>query len=199
MGRRKSSHRGYSQRKVDTREIRQRFLIVCEGEETEPNYFKSFRVPKLVIDAKGLGVNPSQLVEKTKDLQGRDEYDQVWCVFDRDSFPERDFNNAIQSASKEGFNVAYSNEAFEIWYILHFQYISTGIHRSKYKQKLTKLLGFEYKKNNELMYDVLLDKQQDAIKNSIKLLKENDPNNPARSNPSTTVFLLVQELNKFIH
>ena len=199
MARRKSNYRGYSRRKVDTREVRQRFLIICEGEETEPNYFKSFRVPKLVIDAKGLGVNPSQLVEKTKDLQNQDEYDQVWCVFDRDSFPEQDFNNAIQSALKEGFNVAYSNEAFEIWYILHFQYLNTSIHRSRYRQKLTKLLGFEYEKNSESMYDILLDKQQDAIKNSIRLLKENNAHSPARNNPSTTVHLLVQELNKFIH
>ena len=30
-------------RKVGTREIRQYFLIVCEGAKTEPNYFESIK------------------------------------------------------------------------------------------------------------------------------------------------------------
>jgi hypothetical protein len=64
MAKRKSQHQGYSSRKVNTREIRQRFLIICEGEKTEPNYFRSFRVPKVVIEVQGLGMNPSKLVDK---------------------------------------------------------------------------------------------------------------------------------------
>lgn len=57
MTSKKANSRGYSPRKVNTRELKQRFLIVCEGERTEPNYFKSFRVPKNVvsIDVRGLG------------------------------------------------------------------------------------------------------------------------------------------------
>ncbi len=198
MAKHKNNGRGYSLRKTNNREIRQRFLIVCEGEESEPNYFEKFRVPKLVIDAKGLGVNPSQLVKKTKDLQNKDEYDQVWCVFDRDSFPEQDFNNAVKSAKQAGFKVAYSNEAFEIWYILHFQYLDAGIPRNTYQEKLTQSLGFSYKKNSDSMYDSLLSRQQSAIKNSIRLLEQYDNHNPAKNNPSTTVHLLVQELNRFI-
>ncbi|MDL5046865.1 RloB domain-containing protein, partial [Oscillatoria amoena NRMC-F 0135] len=63
MAKRKSSSRGYSPRKVDIKEVKQRFLIVCEGEKTEPNYFRSFRVPRNVveIDVKGVGENPSKL------------------------------------------------------------------------------------------------------------------------------------------
>jgi hypothetical protein len=33
--------RDYS-RRVDTRSIRDRILILCEGEKTEPNYFRKF-------------------------------------------------------------------------------------------------------------------------------------------------------------
>ncbi|MDH6057593.1 AAA family ATPase [Umezakia ovalisporum] len=44
--------------KVGTRKLRKKFLIVCEGKETEPNYFKSFPVPKDVIDVQGFGFNP---------------------------------------------------------------------------------------------------------------------------------------------
>jgi RloB-like protein len=200
MSKRKSYSRGYSPRKVDTKEVRQRFLIVCEGEKTEPNYFRSFRVPKNVaeIDVKGVGENPSKLVNSAKGLKEQEDYDQVWCVFDRDSWTPEDFNNAIKNAENQGFKVAYSNEAFELWYVLHFEFLNTGIPRSDYLQKLSLLLNQRYQKNSEKIYDELFDKQPTAIKNAINLLNQYDPHIPARDNPSTTVHLLVQELNRFI-
>jgi hypothetical protein len=198
MSKRNISSRGYSVRKVNTREIRQRFLIVCEGEKTEPNYFRSFRAPTVVIDIQGLGKNPSRLVKSAKEKNNQEDYDQVWCVFDRDSVTQEDFNNAINNAKSQGFGVAYSNEAFELWYILHFEFLNTGITRSDYINKLTSLLGWTYQKNSEAIYEELFDKQATAIKNAENLLKQYDPHNPARDNPSTTVHLLVQELNKFI-
>lgn len=200
MPKSKKNSRGYSLRKVNTREVRQRFLIVCEGEKTEPNYFRSFRVPKnvAVIEVKGLGENPSKLVNSAKELKEKDDYDQVWCVFDRDLWTPEDFNNAIKNAENQGFRVAYSNEAFEIWYILHFEFINTAIPRSDYGSKLTCLLRLPYKKNSEAIYEELFEKQLNAIKNAENLLMYYDPQNPARDNPSTTVHLLVQELNRFI-
>ncbi|MEH2284357.1 MAG: RloB family protein [Nostoc sp.] len=200
MAKRKVNSRGYSQRKVNTREVKQRFLIVCEGAKTEPNYFRSFRVPKNVaeIDVQGLGENPSKLVESAKYLNEQGEYDQVWCVFDRNSWTLEDFNNAIIKAEAQGFKVAYSNEAFELWYVLHFEFLNTGIPRSDYLKKLTSLFGHTYQKNSETIYDELFDKQSIAIKNAENLLKQYNPHIPVKDNPSTTVHLLVQELNKFI-
>jgi hypothetical protein len=200
MSKRKPYSRGYSPRKVDTKEVRQRFLIVCEGEKTEPNYFRSFRVPKDVaeIDVKGVGENPSKLVNSAKDLKEQEDYDQVWCVFDRDSWTPEDFNNAIRNAENQGFKVAYSNEAFELWYVLHFEFLNTGIPRNDYLQKLSLLLNQKYQKNSEKIYDELFDKQPTAIRNAINLLNQYDPHIPARDNPSTTVHLLVQELNNFV-
>jgi hypothetical protein len=198
MNNKKGNSRGYSSRKIDMREVKQRFLIVCEGEKTEPNYFRSFRVPKNVIDVHGVGENPSRLVQSAIELKNQDEYDQIWCVFDRDDWSIADFNNAIKSAKKEGFGVAYSNEAFELWYLLHFEFLSTGIPRSDYILKLTSLLGHKYKKNSETIYDELLEKQSTAIKNAENLVKEYIPHVPSRDNPSTAVHLLIKELNKFI-
>ena len=201
MPKRKENSRGYSTRKVNTRQVRQRFLIVCEGEKTEPNYFRSFRVPKDVIqiDIKGVGENPSKLVESAKELNQQDDYDRVWCVFDRDDWPAQDFNNAIKNAEKQNFKVAYSNEAFELWYVLHFEFLNTGIPRTDYCQKLTNLMGKKYKKNSEQIYYELIEKQGIAIKNSQKLLEQYERQNPVQDNPSTTVHLLVEELNKFIN
>jgi hypothetical protein len=200
MPRKNIYSRGYSPRKVDTREVRERFLIVCEGAKSEPNYFRSFRVPKNVaeIDVKGLGENPSKLVKSAQELKEQEEYDQVWCVFDRDDWPLEDFNNAIKKAQDQGFKVAYSNEAFELWYVLHFEFLNTGIPRSDYLQKLSLLLNRRYQKNSEAIYDELFGKQPTAIRNAINLLNQYDPRIPAKDNPSTTVHLLVQELNKFV-
>jgi hypothetical protein len=198
MPKKSVNSRGYSPRKVETRKLKERFLIVCEGEKTEPNYFESFRVPKNVTDVRGVGENPSKLVRSAQDLNDRGDYDQVWCVFDRDSWPLEDFNNAISSATAQGFKVAYSNEAFELWYILHFEYLNAGIPRKDYISKLSGLFGQKYKKNSETIYDELFEKQPIAIRNAKKLLGQYDNHKAAHDNPATTVHLLVEELNKFI-
>ena len=54
-------------RKAKIRELRERFLIVCEGEKTEPNYFKSFPVKMDLVDISvfGEGANTNSLVEIT--------------------------------------------------------------------------------------------------------------------------------------
>lgn len=175
MAKRPQNTRGYSSRKVNIREVKQRFLIVCEGAKTEPNYFKKFRVPKTVIDVKGVGENPSRLVQsaiklKAEAVEADEGYDQVWCVFDRDDWPSQDFNNAIHKAESYDLQVAYSNEAFELWYVLHFEFLNTGIPRDDYIKKLTQLLGKKYQKNSDTIYDELRNRQGTAIRNAEKLL-----------------------------
>jgi hypothetical protein len=174
-------------------------LIVCEGAKTEPNYFKNFRVPKTVIDVKGVGENPTRLVQsaiklKAEAVEADEEYDQVWCVFDRDDWPPQDFNSAIHKAESHDLQVAYSNEAFELWYVLHFEFLNTGIPRDNYCKKMTKLLGKKYQKNSDTIYDELRNRQVTAIRNAEKLLASYNPSNPGQDNPSTTVHLLVKEL-----
>ncbi len=106
----KRQHRPWSpRRRVNVRELRQRFLIVCEGEKTEPNYFQSFRVPKAVVDVRGVGRNTASLVKKALEIMDEDEYDQVWCVFDKDDISLQNFNAALALAKQHAINVDYSN------------------------------------------------------------------------------------------
>jgi hypothetical protein len=184
-------------RKVNTREMRDKFLIVCEGERTEPHYFERFRVSKRVT-VLGLGYNTLSLVKKAIELMQCDEYDQIWCVFDRNAFPAEDFNAAIDLARQNGIDIAYSNEAFEIWYLLHFGYHDTAISRQLYKSKLTGHLGSEYQKNRTDMYDLLKNKQPDAIRNAERLLASyGSHHNPAQDNPCTTVHNPLFEIMDF--
>lgn len=60
------------------------------------------------------------------------------------------------------------------------------------------MLKKTYTKNSEDMYEKLQDKQTIAIRNAEKLIQTYKPPNPAKDNPSTTVYLLVEELNKHI-
>ena len=186
--------RSYMQRPVDFIPVRQRFLIVCEGEKTEPNYFREFRGPQVVVQVKGLGMNTVSLVQQAIDLRTQDDYDQTWCVFDKDDFPEDNFNEAITLAKTNRIEVAYSNQSFELWYVLHFDYMKSAITRADYMRILNEKLGHKYEKNSTTIYHELRQLQPAAIRNASNLLKAYNPPRPARDNPSTTVHLLVTQL-----
>lgn len=52
-------------RKTNRFEPRQRFLIVCEGEKTEPNYFSRFPIsPNSIVSVVGVGANTVRLVRE---------------------------------------------------------------------------------------------------------------------------------------
>ena len=181
---------------------RDRVLIVTEGERTEPLYFDGFRLSNVTV--KGCGYNCDSLVQYTRDLENeykrkQDMYfDKVWCVFDRDSFPVANFDAAFALAATYGYEVAYSNEAFELWYLLHFNYYDSQLSRQQYCDKLTAVLGFRYLKNDRRMYSMLLERQPQAIKWAERLLITHNGTLPRNANPSTTVYRLVEYLNQWI-
>jgi len=192
--------RGYRARRQNRVEPRQRFLIVCEGEKTEPNYFRRFPIPgDSVVDVRWGKASTRNLVREAIRLRDQDDgrYDQVWCVFDRDDFTAENFNAALNLAHENGIQCAYSNQAFELWYVLHFEYLSTGVPRTDYIAMLEdkKQLG-HYAKNSPTLYDELLSFQPTAIRNAERLLLEYQPSNPYADDPSTTVHCLVKELNR---
>ena len=178
------------------------FLIVCEGAKTEPNYFRSFPVStRPEIKIVGAGCETIAVVNKALELSKDKNFDRIWCVFDRDPSCDKTaqrFNDALQKAAKNGISVAYSNECFEIWFLLHFHFYNTAISRNDYGKMLTKLMQIEYEKSSDDMYVMLEDKQPQAIKHARKLLASYEPHNPESDNPATNVHLLVEELNQYI-
>lgn len=188
------NNQSFKNRKNKSKKPKDTILILCEGEKTEPNYFKGFGLRNITIE--GIGYNTDSLVTRAKNKIN--DYDKIWCVFDRDSFSAQNFNRAFQMiANEDKIQIAYSNEAFEVWYLLHYDYINTEMTRLDLIKKLSdKLKPKKYKKNSTDMYEALLDKQSIAINNAKKLLESYGINhNPENNNPSTTVHLLVEELN----
>lgn len=197
-----------------------RYLLICEGERTEPNYFKSIQksINKkyagtkireiLKIEIEGTGYNTMSLVNKAEEISKKDNigFGQVWCVFDKDSFSNELFNGAINHAKNLGFHSSWSNEAFELWYLLHFEYLNSGITRHQYNDKLDKILKSKgikegYIKNLTNIYEILktYGNEVEAIENAKKLLTNYNNNiSDADKKPATTVYLLVEELNKLL-
>lgn len=190
--------RGHRGRGVETRPMVARFLIVSEGEQTEKLYFEAFETSGLKVHAIGTGRSSVDVVREAVKHRDRSGFDftQVWCVFDRDHCTSESFRDAIAAAKRNDMRVAYSNEAFELWFLLHFMFFDSAVGRQDYAEKLDGLLGHEYDKNSPTMYAELADRQETAIANAIRLLALYQRPNPHVDNPSTTVHLLVQELNK---
>lgn len=183
----------------NTVKVIDKILIVCEGEKTEPNYFKNFPVYTTKIKVVGIGENTVSLVNYA--INNKDKYDKVWCVFDKDSFLDKQFNEACQLAENNDIKLAYSVESFELWYLLHFNYLDTGISRKHYIDKLNTLFeknyGIRYKKNSQEIYNLLKPSQKTALKHAKKLLSKYDKSiPPAKRYPVTYVCELVEYLNK---
>lgn len=194
---------------VETIEKKKRFLIVCEG-QTEELYFKSF--PILAAEVKPIhqGCSKSYLVECVADYLDGENYDEIWCVFDMDYKADvngqfEDFDNAIRAANEAGYKCAYSNDAFELWFVLHYQFIDQQQLRTFFYKTLSKYWGLNYEKSgkqrvfNLSIYKRLLEDlnadQSFAIENATKLFESQKNKIYHLQNPVTTVYMLVKELN----
>lgn len=190
-------------------------LIVCEGENTEPSYFNQFRITSAKVKSVGEGYNTISLVNRALALSQQGNYDQVWCVFDKDDFNDKDFNSAIQIAEANDFGVAYSNQSFEYWLILHFNdHQGGGMPRDSYNDKINEHLkpfGVIYDGNGTKLIEEdffeLLDGTDDktsrkrvelAMVRAERNYNNFNHTNPANEESSTTVFRLVRELLKYV-
>lgn len=196
----------------NVRYIRCRVLIVCEGERTEPNYFKSFNMMKnasnLVYEVKTDGgqINTLQVVEKAIELRDKAKstckaYDAVWAVFDKDDFTDSDFDNAITKAEKNGIGCAWSNEAFELWYVYHFANRITSMSRCEYQKTITQHVrakgqkNYTYKKNISNMRELLtLSGGDEKLAIKFACRQADTFNDTKYHNPCTMVYKLVRLL-----
>lgn len=182
--------------------------LICEGTETEIRYFKKFRSRGCRIDIIPLASqyrSADQLVKKVKATIGTNDYfpdegDIVWCVFDRDDNTNDMLNRARQTAKKEGYQIAFSNPCFEVWFLYHFANQGTEIADCDAAIRLLKQKGRleQYEKNKDI-YDQLKSLQEEAIRRANKRVKDLESEHievvSRQSNPVTTVAELVEYLN----
>lgn len=196
---------------IDSKTVNKVILIVTEG-LTEKLYFSNFRVLSMRLEIIDLqGQSKIKLIEATSDIVENTEtdYDEVWCVFDMDfnqgEIEFANFDNAIAKAEKLGFKAAYSNDVFELWFYLHYQYTEQEHLRQFYYTFLSKQWNINYEKNgksrsfSETIYEILeADEnasQKEAIKNAEKLYQKQSDLTYHKQNPATRIYKLVELLN----
>lgn len=209
--------RKYEYRSVNTNS----FLIVTEGERTEPLYFKGIQkkikekrngridvIENPIIDIYGEGCSTGKLIEVTEQIvkDAKILYQNVWVVFDKDDF--EDFDEAISMGKEKGYQIAWSNQSFEYWLYLHFNYNDSALHRDDWNEKLSEIfkqynLGDGvYRKNYENIYDLvnIYDGVNNAIKNAKRRMARFDEKRdvPSQFDPGTMVFKLVEELKRYL-
>ena len=193
-------------------------LIVSEGIKTEPLYLEGF-VRKINAQYKGLvkdnhiiiwgtGRNTKgllKLVDKKIENGEWSHFEKIWLVYDKDDFPFDNFDNTQFSAEgrkDSNIRVAWSNESFELWLLLHFQEYVSDNGRQQYIEKLNTF--FQYSKAREDLFDVIMKKGslKDAKRRAKKLyngfLKKGEKS-PSKMVPATKVYELVEELESYIH
>lgn len=127
-----------------TEPLKKSIILFTEGEKTETTYFKKFESSRVKIVPVGTGKSTCKLVDEAI-TQLRSTYrdrvfNEKWVVFDKDD--NKDFDKAIQLAQKSGFKIAYSNQAIEYWFILHFNDHQGGaLHRDRYRELINQYIN----------------------------------------------------------
>lgn len=125
-------------------------------------------------------------------------------MFDRDEV--KDFDDIIKNANREGINVAWSNCCLEVWFEAYFQNMTCCNTSEECCKRFAKLFkqktGKEYKKADAGIYNFLKEYgyEEEAIdraRHRHNAFKE-IVNKASEMNPCSTVYLLVDEIQKTI-
>ena len=191
-------------------------LIVTEGTDTEPAYFGAIkeiinkRYPeKIHLDVSGEGDNTISLFGRAKLLAGNNSnvYKHVWIVYDTDDFPADHIDRVLQlcvenSTEETTFHAIWSNQCIELWFLLHFSFMQSDIHRTEYWPKLTEHLkqigAGEYMKNRKDMYQILYPYMNYVIGNAKRLNALNEGKLPSKAAPGTKVYELIEVLKPYL-
>ncbi len=186
-------------------QVRKCLLIVCEGSETEVNYFKAFkrelRLSSLKIEVFGAGGGDIKVINYALTLQERPEtaeFDEIWVVFDKEGENKKSsFEKAIQLANKEGFKLAVSEPSFEYWYLLHHTLTTQPFANASAVIVTLKRYIPNYQKEDKNIFNSLHNDTLKAIGNAKNVLTRHESHGHMRAtfpNPSTTVHELVETL-----
>ena len=103
------------------------FIIVCEGQNREPDYFRFFdgissRVKIAPVESTG-GSAPKKLIDyavaKEKELDASADRDKVWFVIDTDRWRKQLHEIRKECTAHQHWRVAESNPCFEVWLYFH--------------------------------------------------------------------------------
>ena len=179
--------------------------VLTEGRVTEPDYLRRWarlNRGRVHVDFFDAGKTPEVLVRRAKDCVRRNprskradpHFDEIWCVFDTDE--HRHLSQAVDDARQSEIEVSVSNPCIELWLVLHARDQTAHIHRHEV-QRLSKKLGLtDGKKIADAAWGALVEAFETAKQRAQTLDERHSGNgSPRRSNPSTDLWRLVEQLN----
>jgi hypothetical protein len=183
--------------------------IVCEGENTEPEYFAACvreygaGLVRLKI-VPGAGA-PFTLVTEAVNIRNQlvkrcrkspDSFDscfRVWAVFDRDEHPRID--EAFVMARDNRVDVAFSDPCFEIWPLLHIEEFGSQAGRHDVQRRLSEVMeGYDHNDGAIINFAMIKDSFEIAFRRADNLLKARVAEGCPNGRPSTTVGHLVLKI-----
>lgn len=197
-------------RAASTRSAKRKFIIYCEGKNTEPEYFRAIgkHMPGALVDLEIVEAagSPMTIAERAcnratalKQSARRgssfEAEDQVWAVFDRDTHPK--VKEAFDRCEASRVEVALSDPCFELWLILHFEDFDRPDDHHKVQAALAKkCIGYDPGKAKRINFAELMpivgEAEKRAERQFAQRQKEGDP--PRR--PYTLVFRLTKEIRR---
>lgn len=199
-----------------------RYYIFCEGEQTEPLYFEGFKrlieenpiyKDMVLIEIEPCAAETMRVIGMAEQYVKGNQITkgQIWCVYDKDSFPAEHFNGVVERVnilnranSELQYHAAWSNECIEFWFVLHFAYYTANNHRTEYisflNNKFQELGLGKYQKNMINIFDIVMEKGDPklAIRYAKRIIRDGQGRTPTEIAPGTKVYELVEELAKYL-
>jgi len=214
---RKQNAAATAQRRKASRQPYDKVLIVCEGEKTEPLYFKElidhYEIHTANVRISGqCGSDPVSVVNHSIQLYQDEQcspsesFDRVYCVFDRDAHAnyQQALDKIKQTKPDNTFFAIPSVPCFEYWLLLHFNYTTapyTSVDSVSAGDAVVKELRKywpEYQKGSRDTFNYTFNLQKDELasakQNAVRSLAQAQQNHT--DNPSTTIYLVVDYLQK---
>jgi len=198
-------------------------LIVTEGQNTEPMYFRALAGlwnvhPKLIQLAPGGEGIPANLVglakAEIKDLAKKAKkdklaynqlgrFDEVWIVFDTEHAQRQGrLDDGVAAADQAGFHIAHSAPCFEFWLALHYANnappMNTCNEAIRLLERVSPIPAGSYSKSQGATREFLeglVPRVTTAMQNA-KVVEQNQQGEAFPANPSTTVQNLVASIHE---
>ncbi|MGW0036174.1 RloB family protein [Gordonia sp. NPDC003376] len=189
-------------RRVGQRRERRTILVLCEGENSEPDYIKGLKSLPVVMENSAIDIAiadehgvPMTLVDIAAERRRNDEeLDEVWCIFDVE-WPKNHprLKDALQKARDNDLRLAVSNPCFELWLILHLEDCRKW-NDSKAAESRSRSL--DSRSGKHIDPDKYIPFLAEACKRAERLdgMHEQNGTDFPRNNPSSTMYRFVRAI-----
>ncbi len=181
-------------------------LIQCEGEQTEPSYFRAIKKKygnprgRHITIKRGKGRSPEDVVESAIIQKEKGIFDEVWAVVDIEGTEQKNnYPNARVLAREHDILMCHSIPCFEVWYLAHFEETSrpftcgSAVIDALNKHWQNHHNG-SYDKTSGDHFERLEPRTQDALRNAKRVRRSHEQDNRTKidANSMTEVDMLVR-------